>query len=240
MRRIAYNQGMLNTTAPVPNSTKRIVVFGGGTVMYVRNHMALCAPAYGATAKKMVSLLGGHEYEIDLLLTKMADSSSQMETNNDVGEVLMNVLGDPRIAGIVFNVALCDFSGHIGSVPSGKHAERLQTRQVTEDGLALTLHPTKKLLALVREMRPDIVSVGFKTTANEPVQAQIDKSNRMAYEAGVAWMLANDTVTRNNIVLQNADGTEGQTLKDALYNGQDRDVALKILAQKFINDIRKK
>lgn len=209
--------------------------------MHVRNHMALCAPAYGGTAKALAHILTTEieatqrNLAVDLRLTKMADSASSLETNTDVEEALLQVLNSPDTAAIIFNVALCDFEGQIGNVPSGKYAERLQTRAVTEDGLALTLRPTKKLLGLVHRLRPDIVSVGFKTTANESVQIQVDKSNRMSREAGISWMLANDTVTRNNVVLR---GSVERTIADAVFNGTARTEALSALAVALLNDIQ--
>lgn len=210
--------------------------------MHVRNHMALCAPAYGATARKLVSMLNytltEHRlaFSVDLMLTKMADSTSRLETNDDVEDALLGVLADTNTAGIIFNVALCDFAGHIGNVPSGKYADRLQTREVTQDGLPLTLHPTKKLLGLIAAQRPDIVSVGFKTTAGESVQAQVAKSNRMSRESSISWMLANDTVTRNNVVLSGSRQREC-TIADAFYNGSDRTEALRVLSHKFLQAI---
>lgn len=238
MRPLAYNCAMTNP-ASLAQTPRRIVVFGGGTVMYVRNHMALCAPAYGATARKMAALFEGNGFQVDLRLTKMADSSSHMETNMDVADELHRVLADPNLAGIVFNVALCDFEGHIGHVPSGKYAERLQTREVSDAGLKLTLKPTPKLLGMVKTLRPDVKSIGFKTTADEPADTQITKANRMASEHGITWMLANDTVTRNNIVLRSGGRTMPRTLQDALYNGTVRNEALAVLAQGFLDDVRR-
>ena len=51
---------------------KHILVYGGGTVSYVRNHLALCAPAYGSTARKIAELCGEimPEMKTDLFLTK--------------------------------------------------------------------------------------------------------------------------------------------------------------------------
>lgn len=212
---------------------KTIVVFGGGTMMHVRNHMALCAPAYGTTARKIAMLLDAEDYCVKLRLTKMADPASNLETNDDVEKALREVLDDPNTVGIVFNVALCDFSGQIGDIPSGKYADRLQTRDVTEKGLALTLRPTKKLLMLIHQLRPDIVSVGFKTTANESMHIQVEKCNRMAAETKVSWMFANDTVTRNNMVLRRGH-------QDALYNGNERNNALLVLTQALLQDLRRK
>lgn len=185
-------------------------------------------------------MLSSNGYRVDLMLTKMAQSTSGLETNDDVKTALMNVLAESSTVGIVFNVALCDFYGQIGLVAPGKYAERLQTREVTKGGLALTLHPTEKLLALVHQLRPDIVSVGFKTTANEAKAVQVEKSNRMAREAGVSWMLANDTVTRNNIVLRGSHMVAPyapRTIKEAFYNGSDRDQALQTLAHQFLKNI---
>ena len=185
-------------------------------------------------------MLSGNGYRVDLMLTKMADSTSELETNDDVKTALMNVLAESSTVGIVFNVALCDFSGQIGLVAPGKYAERLQTREVNKYGLALVLQPTKKLLGSIHLLRPDIVSVGFKTTTNATAQAQVAKSNRMAREAGVSWMLANDTVTRNNIVLRGSDTVAPyapRAIKEAVYNGSDREQALQTLANQFLQTI---
>lgn len=239
---MAYNCTMTPLSNTASTKSFRIVIFGGGTIMHVRNHVGLCAPAYGGTAKKLASMLQYTvtdrclDLSIDLMLTKMADSESRMETNEDVEQALMRVVADPATAGIIFNVALCDFSGEIGSVASGKYAPRLQTREVTKNGLTMTLRPTKKLLKLIAAQRPDIVSVGFKTTADEPVEAQIAKSNRMSREANISWMLANDTVTRNNVVLRGSS-LHGNTVADAYYNGNDRNEALRILAQQFLQAV---
>lgn len=221
---------------------KRIVIFGGGTMMHVRNHMALCAPAYGGTARSLGALLLAEikqykmPYEVDVRLTKMADSSSVMETNMDVERELLSVLADSNTVGIVFNVALCDFQGSIGDVASGKYAERLQTREITHDGLPLVLQPTPKLLGLVQKLRPDITSVGFKTTANESTYVQTVKSNRMAKEHGITWMLANDTVTRNNMVFR-SNKNRPTRMDEAFYNGEERKEALKCLAHHFLKSI---
>ena len=36
-------------------NNKKIVILGGGTNTYISNHLALSAPAYGTTAKKVRS-----------------------------------------------------------------------------------------------------------------------------------------------------------------------------------------
>lgn len=209
-------------------------VFGGGTVTYVRNHLALCAPAYGTTAKQLGRLLKRQGASVQLHLTKMADARSKLETNDHVEARLREVLADPATTAIIFNVALCDFEGQIGEVPSGKYANRLQTREIDAGGLSIVIHPTKKLLGLVREIRPDVKYVGFKTTANDTPQQQTDKSIRMIEQQGVSLVLANDVGTRFNSVLRRHGPAGGLSL----YAGMDRKKALKTLALALLEELQ--
>lgn len=170
-----------------------IHIFGGGTVQHVRNHLALCAPAYGRTARYLFEQLGSEVARLHL--TKMADYQSTMETNEDVANRLHEVLADPVTRAVVFNVALCDYTGQIGEVASGKYAERLSSR----DGVqALNLSPTPKLLQQVKASRPDVFLVGFKTTANASSREQHRLSLRQLDETSADVVFANDTVTRHN------------------------------------------
>jgi hypothetical protein len=36
---------------------KQVHIFGGGTVNFIRNHLAITAPAYGSTARKLEGLV---------------------------------------------------------------------------------------------------------------------------------------------------------------------------------------
>lgn len=210
-----------------------IHIFGGGTLTHVRSHASLCAPARGGTARALEALCKPYGMPIKLHLTGMADHTSLMETNDDVELRLREVLADPAATYIIFNVALCDIEGQIGDIASGKYAERIQTRDIPDDGLLMKLRATKKLLGLVRELRPDIISVGFKTTTGETPEVQLARANRMAAEHGINWVLANDTATRNNIVLP---GTGWATLGHASYNGTDRAAALATLVRNLFPD----
>jgi len=118
---------------------KNFVVIGGGTVFHVRNHLALCAPAYGTTAKKLHHLFrdklgvngaegslreygywpSSQEYDSRLYLTKMAgedwsaNKDVELETNEDVSKLVDTLIADPETKVIVFNPALVDFEGAI-------------------------------------------------------------------------------------------------------------------------------
>jgi phosphopantothenoylcysteine synthetase/decarboxylase len=180
---------------------KTIHIFGGGTIQHVRNHLALCAPAFGTTARKLAEDLANSPLGMDvrLHLTKMADPESSMETNEDVTQVLYGLLSSPDTKVIIFNVALCDFSGRIGEVASGKYAERLQTRDARP--VQMELAPTPKILASIKIARPDVFVVGFKTTANVSELGQLTAAERQIRETGVDLVFANDTVTRSNMLI---------------------------------------
>lgn len=55
-------------------------IIGGGTVSHVRNYLALCAPAYGTKAKRLMGLVANHNQACELFLTRMAAPSSPYET----------------------------------------------------------------------------------------------------------------------------------------------------------------
>ena len=50
----------------------KTLIFGGGTFNHIRSHLALAAPAFGETARKLHELMP----ESTLILTKMADHTS--------------------------------------------------------------------------------------------------------------------------------------------------------------------
>lgn len=180
---------------------KTIHIFGGGTFEHVRNHLALCAPAFGTTARKLAAALALSPLNMDvkLHLTKMADPESSVVTNEDVTKVLYGLLSDADTRVIIFNVALCDYSGEIDGVHSGKYAERLKTRDTSPVQMQLT--PTPKILASIKIARPDVFVVGFKTTAGATEIGQLTAAERQIRETGVDLVFANDTVTRSNMLV---------------------------------------
>ena len=196
---------------------KAIHIFGGGTIQHVRNHLALCAPASGTTARKLAADLANSPLGMDvqLHLTKMADPESRIETNEDVSRVLYGLLSDPDTRAIIFSVALCDFSGQIGDVESGKYAERLQTRDA--GSLQMNLAPTPKILASIKIARPDVFVVGFKTTASATEIGQLTAAARQIRETGVDLVFANDTVTRRNMLVD-AKGVRLRGTREEVLN----------------------
>ena len=74
---------------------KTIEIFGGGTYSYVRNHLALCAPAFGRTAKNLSDLFHNEvqgKMMVNLHLTRMVIPYSTLITNEDVKQRLDEVI----------------------------------------------------------------------------------------------------------------------------------------------------
>ena len=63
---------------------KKVVIIGGGTVSWVRNHLAVSAPAYGNTARMLEEICAAKmpTMETQVYLTKMADHTSELETSD--------------------------------------------------------------------------------------------------------------------------------------------------------------
>lgn len=73
----------------------RAIILGGGTYFHVRPHLSLAAQAYGTTAKKLGLMLERLGWDTHVSLTRMAQPSSQIETNADVQRWVDSVVADP-------------------------------------------------------------------------------------------------------------------------------------------------
>lgn len=204
---------------------KKIVLIGGGTVSYIRNHLALCAPAYGTTVLTLgeifenvtttydSSSLGTYliqEYLIDLYTTKMANAvdsfdkptynviDQTLETNEDISNLIDKLIEDQDVKIIIFNPALVDFDGQVGDINSGKYADRLKT---SEGEKIIKIKPTDKIIGKIRKTRKDIFVVGFKTTTNATSDEQYLAGLNLLKENSLNLVVANDTVTRNNMII---------------------------------------
>jgi len=180
---------------------KNIIILGGGTFSYVRNHLALAAPAFGNTARQLDDLFENikayDKYNVILKLTKMASSSSDLVTNEDVEKYIDKLIADKNTRAIIFNVAMTDFNGSIDNI-SGKYAERLETKA---GNVTMNLTPSEKIISKIRKERKDIFVVGFKTTCNQSSQTQYLKGLNLLKSNSLNLVLANDTVTHNNMII---------------------------------------
>jgi hypothetical protein len=181
---------------------KKIIIIGGGTLQPISNHLSLAAPAYGTIAKNIHKLMFD---ESELILTKMADSTSNIVTNKDVENILDDIIKDVKVRCIVLSVAFCDYEYDGGDF----HGERIITTD--NDTLDLRLKVSSKVIDKIRKIRPDIFLVGFKTTTNKTTDDQFLSGLKMMKRSKCNLVLANDTVTRNNIIITPEESYYGNT-----------------------------
>lgn len=192
-----------------PTTKKKIHVVGGGTIYPVREHLALSARAYGAAARTMFELAQRHwqaeDEEVQLHLTKMADPSSVVETYGQLRNLAHDIVDDPESKVIFWSPAVVDFEGKIERVPSGLHAERLDSSQPQ----LMSMSVTRKILPMFRRdevhghmpPRKDLFVTGFKTTTGKSPEEQYSAGLKLLKQNSLNLVLANDTVTRNNMVV---------------------------------------
>ena len=206
---------------------KTIHIIGGGTFSYVRNHLALAAPAFGETALKLHEMFArspartgktpdSDQFDPVLHLTKMArPGNSKLVTNEDVSDLVDQLITDFAVRVVVFNCALCDFDGQIGDIQSSKYADRLHT---SEGRVHMELTPAEKIIGRIRKARKDIFVVGFKTTTRATPQEQYLAGLNLLKANSLNLVLANDTVTRQNMIITPEESryAEGWTRGEAL------------------------
>lgn len=194
---------------------KSIEIIGGGTVYHVRNHLALTAPAYGTTARQLEEMVGKvawlKKYDYHLYLTKMArEGTGNLETNQDIENLIDKWIANPETKIIFFNPALVDFEGNIAEAhptsdfgdlihsKSGKYETRLKT---SEGNQFMFLTPAPKLISKIRKERKDIFLVGFKTTCGATEDEQFLTGLHLLKSSSCNLVLANDTKTRTNMII---------------------------------------
>lgn len=185
---------------------RQIHIVGGGTIEPVREHLALSARAYGNTARRLAELAGTFwtGMDVNLHLTKMADPESNIESSEDLRGLAHDIVTDFKTKAVFWTPAVTDFRGEVGDLPSGLHADRLRS----VGGQVMNLVPTEKIVPMFRRdsvdgMKPrkDIFAVGFKTTTGASPEDQYSVGLKLVKEASLNLVLANDTRTRNNMVI---------------------------------------
>jgi hypothetical protein len=179
--------------------TDKVIIVGGGTFNHVAAHLALAAPAFGNTARQVFQLFKDHQHGMapELLLTKMADHTSKIVTNEDLTIKLFDIASDTNIKALVMNAAMCDFEM---SNPSTE--QRLSS---SKDYKVELRGVRGKLITDLRKLRPDLIIAGFKTTAQAGTAEMMGKGFMQIANSGVDFCLANDIHTRTNMLLA-ADG----------------------------------
>lgn len=191
---------------------KKVIILGGGTFNHVRTHLSLAAPAFGETARRLAVICDNRfeNMDVELKLTKMADSSSSIVTNEDVDKLVDEIVNDNTTKIVFFNVAMCDYEGKIGDVESGKYADRLETGA---GDVTMNLTPSEKVIKKIRKERKDIFLIGFKTTKGATQQEQFSKGLELMKKSSCNIVLANDVETRSNLIITPEEGVYGQDME---------------------------
>lgn len=184
---------------------KVVHVVGGGTVSHIRAHLALCAPAYGGTARRLVALCQEHDKSMDVILhlTKMADPKSRVETTEHLGELAHSIVSDPKSKIVFWNPAVVDYDGTIEGTASGRLAPRLKTSGSYGKPLErdMRLVPAPKIVDTLRSSRKDIFLVSFKATAGATQEEQYRAGLELLKRSSSNLVLANDIKTGLNMVI---------------------------------------
>lgn len=183
---------------PKQNSKATVHVVGGGTIVHVRNHLALAAPAYGSTAREIAGICNRLGRPARLTLTRMADPSSEYETNDDMARLAKEIVANKGTKIVFWNPAICDFNGQIGDVAPGRKAQRLKSR---EGAQAMKLTPAEKIVATIRAERKDIFLVAFKTTTGATEDEMYLAGLKLMKGSHINLVLVNDVVNRMNMVV---------------------------------------
>lgn len=177
---------------------KKIIIFGGGTMSHVTNHLALCAPAYGSTAKKLAALAREMipNMDVELKLTKLA--GGDLETNEDVDLEVKKLIQDNSVRVIIMNAALVDFDGRpTYFAKGGKYITRLKS----DNSANIVLEPKEKIINQIRKTRKDIFLVGFKATCNFNPHEQYLAGLNLLKKNSCNLVFANDTKRRLNMII---------------------------------------
>lgn len=196
-------------------TNKKIHIIGGGTVSHIRSHLALSAPAYGKTARMFADACQKSETKLDvkLHLTRMAGGET-LETSEDVAKLVDEIVSDETTKIVFFNPALVDFepialrarasSFFKDEMNFGKHADRLHT---SDGSYELLMAPSKKIVKTIRKTRKDIFLIAFKTTTGATEQEQFLAGLKLLKDSSCNLVLANDTVTRMNMIITPEEST---------------------------------
>lgn len=213
-------------------SLPKVVIFSGGTMVHIRPHLSVCAPAFGKVGHEIEQALydwyAKHINAFETFLeeelnygnilnlsaetithyqTRMADSESPIITNDDLAGYLDEVLADKSVKCIVMAAAVCDYepdkmetiTGCMidNHVDFGKKYPRLHdVRQIT-----VRMKQTDKLVDRIKQCRPDIKLISFKTTSDETIEELIGKCSKNERRNDSDIVFGNDIANKYNILV---------------------------------------
>jgi hypothetical protein len=184
---------------------KKIYVVGGGTVAHSSCHLGLNAPAFGSTARTLMSLVQEHAPEMDaeLVLTAMAGGNHNLQSPKDLAKLAENIVNDISTKIVFWSPAVCDFemivdADNLDKETNPKYSGRLDSKKEYN---AKLIPNTEKVVDLFRKTRKDITLVAFKTTCGATEDEQYLAGLNLLKKASANLVLANDTLHRRNMII---------------------------------------
>lgn len=190
----------------IPGSSIRI--FGGGTLLPVKQDLALTAISYGNTSKAILALCQAHDKNAELQLTWFADPTSSIHTLNDVEGVARGYIADPQTKIVFWNPTMVEYPDHT----------LFLTNEDGDPVLSSPLPDPQRIPRFIKDKRPDIFLVVFQTTSGLTVEEQKDNALVLLKKTGANMVFAKDTSTEWNMVVTAEQSVYHQTT--------DKEVAL--------------
>lgn len=207
---------------------KNIHIFGGGTVSYVANHLALSAPAYGSTARKISDICSKrfeNKLNTHLELTNMAlGKHGPLNTPEDISNRITQLVESPLTKIIFFSCAIVDYQPNcvtnddLETINCSKYSTRIDSKN---EHITINATHSNKIISNIRKTRKDIFLIGFKTTCNVNNQTMYERGLKLCKESSCNLVLVNDVGRRFNMII---------TPEEAAYcETEDREKVLKEL-----------
>lgn len=190
----------------IPGSSIRI--FGGGTLLPVKQDLALTAISYGNTSKAILALCQAHDKKAELQLTWFADPTSSIHTITDVEGVARGYIADPQTKIVFWNPTVVEYPDHT----------LFLTNEDGDPVLSSPLPDPQRIPRFIKDKRPDIFLVVFQTTSGLTTEEQKDNAITLLKKTSANMVFAKDTATEWNMVVTAEQSVYHQT--------NDKEVAL--------------
>lgn len=190
----------------IPGSSIRI--FGGGTLLPVKQDLALTAISYGNTSKAILALCQAHDKKAELQLTWFADPTSSIHTISDVEGVARGYIADPHTKIVFWNPTVVEYPDHT----------LFLTNEDGDPVLSSPLPDPQRIPRFIKDKRPDIFLVVFQTTSGLNPEEQKATALTLLKKTNANMVFAKDTATEWNMVVGSEQSVYHQTT--------DKEVAL--------------
>jgi phosphopantothenoylcysteine decarboxylase / phosphopantothenate---cysteine ligase len=169
----------------------KILITIGGTRVPIDSVRSLTNTSTGQTGTLLSEALYKAGFDVTVLAAKNAikpqliDSLKIFDTYDDLKDLLETTLRSTSFNTVIHMAAVSDFSVR----------EDFSNRKLSsQDGLVLTLQPTKKIISCIKTMAPNATLIGFKLTSSakdEDVLLAVQK----VFSHGADFVVQNDQKT---------------------------------------------